>query len=137
MNRPDAPWLKKHGMTRGEKERLLESLRKRLEEDGGIVFAYVHGSLVEKGFFRDVDVAVWIRDLGEAFKYEVDFSARLEIDLGIPIDIRVLNGAPLPFKHHVFTRGKLFFSRDKEERMRIVDETIRQYMDISLLMSFE
>jgi len=135
VNKPvSTAGLKYRNTAEGEKK-LLESLGKRLEEDGNIVFAYVHGSLVEKGFFRDVDVAVWIRNPGDAFKYEVDVSARLEVDLNIPIDLHVLNGAPLPFKHHVLTRGRLLFSRDEGERARIVDETIRQYADLSLLRS--
>lgn len=133
MNKPAGTAGLKYRKTAGAGEKLLESLGKMLEEDGGILFAYVHGSLVEKGFFRDVDVAVWIRNPGDAFKYEVNVSARLEVCLNIPIDLHVLNMAPLPFKHHVLTRGRLLFSRDEAERMRIVDETIRQYADLSLL----
>lgn len=108
-------------------------MRKELEDIDDIVFAYVHGSFIGRNIFRDVDVAVWVRDLGKAWYYEVDLSAKLEVKLGIPIDIHVLNQAPLPFKHHVFTRDKLLFSRDGRTRIEIVDETIRQYIDVRLL----
>lgn len=133
MNKPAGTIGLKHRKTAEAGKKLVESLRKMLEEDDSIVFAYLHGSLVEKEFFRDVDVAVWIRNPRDAFKYEVDVSARLEVSLNTPIDLHVLNGAPLPFKHHVLTRGRLLFSRDEAERARIVDETIRQYADLRLL----
>ena len=34
-----------------------------------------------------------------------------------------------PFKYHVFTHGKLLFSRDDRLRLRLIDETLRQYLD--------
>jgi predicted nucleotidyltransferase len=120
-------------LTGEEKERLLNGLRKELDAVDGIVFAYVHGGFIEMKVFRDVDVAVWIKDPEDAFSYEVDLSAKLEANLKTPIDLHVLNQAPLSFKHHAFTRGKLLFSKDEETRIGMVDETVRQYADIKKL----
>jgi len=120
-------------LTSDEKERFLNSLRKELEGVDGIVFAYVHGGFVEMEAFRDVDVAVWIENPEDAFSYEVDLSAKLEADLKAPIDLHVLNEAPLSFKHHAFTRGKLLFSKDEETRIKLVDETVRQHADVRAL----
>jgi uncharacterized protein YutE (UPF0331/DUF86 family)/predicted nucleotidyltransferase len=115
-----------------EKARLLDFLRKRLERVDDIIFAYVHGGFLERSFFRDVDVAVWLSDVGKAFYYTVNFSAKLEVEAGLPVDLHVLNEAPLPFKHHVFTTGMLLFSKDEELRHRIVDQTIKEYIDLKL-----
>jgi uncharacterized protein YutE (UPF0331/DUF86 family)/predicted nucleotidyltransferase len=115
-----------------EKARLLDFLRKRLEGIDDIIFAYVHGGFLERSFFRDVDVAVWLSDVGKAFYYTVNFSAKLEVEAGLPVDLHVLNEAPLPFKHHVFTTGMLLFSKDEELRHRIVDQTIKEYIDLKL-----
>lgn len=123
-------------MSTMEKEGLLDELKRMLEKVDSIVFAYVYGGFVERGFFRDVDVAVWINSSEEAFGLEIDLSSKLEAKLKVPIDIHVLNEAPLPFKHVVFTRGRFLFSRDEENRMRIVDETVRQYVDLLMLRSF-
>ena len=116
-----------------EKERLLKSLVGRLENMEGVVFAYVYGSFIEMDAFRDVDVAVWIENPGDAFSYEVDLSARLEADLKKPIDIHVLNRSPLPFRQEIFTGGRLLFSKDEERRIRLIDETLRQYADVRML----
>jgi hypothetical protein len=115
-----------------EKARLLDFLRKRLEGIDDIIFAYVHGGFLERSFFRDVDVAVWISDVEKAFYYTVDFSAKLEVEAGFPVDLHVLNEAPLPFKHHVFTTGMLLFSKDEEMRHSIVDQIIKEYIDLKL-----
>lgn len=125
--------FKYHKLAPEEKESVLEGLRKQLEVIDGIVFVYVHGGFVDAEVFRDVDVAVWIKNPEDAFSYEVDLSAKLEATLKTPIDLHVLNQAPLPFKHHAFTRGKLLFSKDEETRIRQVDETLRQYADLRAL----
>ena len=120
-------------LTEEERERLIGELKRALEGTRGIVFAYLHGGFVERRFFRDVDVAVWLEDPSEAARVEVDLSAELEARLGVPVDIRVFNGAPLPFRHHVFAEGVLLFSRDERLRVRLVDETLRAYFDLRLL----
>jgi len=116
-----------------ERHELLEGVRRKLEGVAEILFAYAHGSFIEKDSVRDLDVATWIKDLSQAFHYTVDFSARLEVEIGIPVDVQVLNEAPLPFRHQVFTSGRLLFSRDEALRVRLVDEATRQYLDLERL----
>ena len=113
-----------------ERRRILRLLRERLKRLDCVEFAYVHGGFLEREFFRDVDVAVWVRDPERAFYYTVEVSAKLEAEFGVPVDLHVLNGAPLPFKYHVFTRGELLFSRDEGARLRVADETLRNYIDL-------
>ena len=88
-----------------ERERLLCELRRALESVKGILFAYVHGGFVKRELFRDVDVAVWIGEHEDPFKYEVDLSSKVEVELKVPVDIHVLNEAPVTFKYAVFTGG--------------------------------
>ncbi|PUA34191.1 MAG: hypothetical protein B9J98_00945 [Candidatus Terraquivivens tikiterensis] len=113
-----------------EKARLMRSIGEELGFIDGIVFAYLHGGFLERPFFRDVDIAVWVSDPEKAFEYTVDLSASLETKLGFPVDLHVLNEAPLPFKYHVFARGKLLFSRDEWLRATVVDENMRKYLDL-------
>ena len=78
-------------------------------------------------------MAVWIKNPEDAFNYEVNLSVKLEAGLKAPIDLHVLNQAPLSFKYHAFTRGKLLFSRDEGTRIKLIDETVRQYADVRVL----
>ncbi|MEM3371644.1 MAG: nucleotidyltransferase domain-containing protein [Candidatus Korarchaeum sp.] len=125
--------LRYYRMTDGERERLLSELRESLEGVDGILFAYVHGSFLERELFRDVDIALWIEDPKEAFSYEVELSSKLELRFKIPVDVQVLNGAPLPFIYIVLTKGRLLLSRDERIRVEVVDEVIREYADLLLI----
>ena len=116
-----------------EKIKLLNELRAKLEAVNDVSFAYVYGGFIERDFFRDLDVAVWLKNPSEAFHYAVDFSAKLEIEMKVPVDLQVLNQAPLPFKFHVFTKGKLLFSKDEKLRAELADEIIREYLDLKQL----
>ena len=130
LTRPEFRYLK---LQAEERHELLEGLRRRLEGVGEILFAYVHGSFIERNLVRDLDLAVWIKDPSQAFHYAVDFSAGLEVEMGVPVDIQVLNEAPLPFRYNVFTSGSLLFSKDEALRVRLVDEAVRQYLDLKRL----
>ena len=66
----------------------------------------------------------------KAFYYTVNYSVKAEAELRLPIDIEVLNKASLPFKYHVFTYGKLLFSKDEKLRHSKTNATIRQYLDL-------
>jgi len=118
-----------------ERVALLERLACKLKDDPEIVFAYVYGSFIEREFFRDLDVAVWLKNPSKAFDYTVDLSARLEIELGVPVDVQVLNGAPLPFKFYVFKDGKLLYSKDEVLRVRLLDEVLRESLDLQFVQS--
>ena len=115
-----------------EKERIIGKLRRILMEDEEVVFAYIHGGFTRRELFRDIDVALWLKDENKAFHYMVKVPVKIQLKLGvsIPVDIQVLNNSPLPFRYHVFTQGKLLYSRDEKLRQRIVNETIRQYLDL-------
>jgi len=52
--------------------------------------------LLERRFFRDVDIAVWLEDPREALHYVIYFSAELEAEVKLPADVQVLNEAPSP-----------------------------------------
>ena|GEM_PF-578214 len=90
------PEFRYYELTAEEKIKIIDFLRERLGSINEILFAYVHGGFVERNLFRDVDLAVWIRSEEKAFYYTVDFSAKLEVEVGIPIDIHVLNEAHYP-----------------------------------------
>lgn len=123
-----------HESSAGEKLKLLERVKRRLKDFDGVVFAYIHGGFIKRSFFKDLDIAIWIKDLDKAFYYTVDFSAKLEVEIGVPVDIQVLNKAPLPFKHYIFTQGELLLSKDEGLRLRLANETIRQYIDLKYLI---
>jgi len=94
----------------GIRERLQEMLEGRPE----VCFAYLHGSFVEGVSYHDVDVAVYLqpgRHL-DPFDYGMGLSVEMTLALGFPVDVQVLNDAPLGFQHTV-SRGEALLVRDE------------------------
>lgn len=112
-----------------ERETILGIIRDRLAERREIVFAYVHGSFVEGGPYRDVDLAVFL-EVGRVEpaswrRYELALATELQLTLAQPVDVRVLNDAPLAFRHHA-TGGLPLLVRDAE---RLADFRARTWDD--------
>ncbi len=117
-----------------EKQRLRDLLTARLEEREEILFAYVYGSFVQ-GSFRDIDIAVFLGDgsngLSDPLRYEMMLEQELEDETGVPVDIRVLNVAPLPFAFTVLQTGDVMVSRDDRARCDFVCRIFAEYHDFS------
>jgi predicted nucleotidyltransferase len=103
----------------------LKSIADVLNRHGEIAFAYLHGSSLEAFFSRDIDIAVYLQPeimdrLGHGVCKDFDFSMPLEQEienlLKKPIDVQILNSAPLPFRFRVVSQGKILVDRSPERR---------------------
>lgn len=113
---------------------LISVLRSSLETQSDVMFAYVFGS-VAKGRMHsgsDVDVAVWLEteDIVQTVDRALDLEAELERKLMRPVDVVILNGAPLDLCHNVLRHGRLFLSRDDAARVRFFVEHASRYYDM-------
>ncbi len=130
-----------------DRETIYHALKQHLLSRAEILFAYVHGSLVDGvKSYRDVDVALfldpaWVGAHKEdLLAYVLDRSTELtvalreEIGLRVPVDVQVLNDAPLLFQMHVIRDGRLLFTRDEEALVDFIERTARQHMDMEPLL---
>lgn len=96
-------------------------------------FAYLHGSFVGGTAFHDVDVAVFAAPASvEAFPV-VALAERLSGAVALPVDVRLLNGAPVSFAYHAF-RGRLLCSRDEDLLTGVLEDTALRYLDAEPLL---
>lgn len=118
------------------REALVCRLTAELEkEPAGGAFAYLHGSLLDSDTVHDVDVGLYLRE-SEAERGSViaaDLSVRLTAAAGLPVDVRVLNEAPLPFVYHVL-RGRLLICRDEDLLATMLEDVARRYLDLAPLL---
>jgi hypothetical protein len=107
------------------KKKIEEILRNRDE----VVFAYLHGSFTET-HFRDVDVAVFVdeKKVQDFTEYEIRLSLEIERVVKVPIDVKVLNSAPLSFRYRA-VKGDLLISKDDVLRFRFIEDVVREYLD--------
>lgn len=128
--------------TPGEKEKALvfRKLAGLLSGYDELLFAYIFGSFVHGPGFHDLDIGVYLAGDSydslckkTAFDYELQMGADLEKFLPYPVDVKVLNRAPVPLCYAV-TQGKLLFSRDEPARYAWVEKTWDYYLDMQYFL---
>lgn len=118
------------------KQELKVRLRERLAAQPEVRFAYLHGSFLERETLGDVDVAVSVVPGGPAgagpTAYELALEGLLEQGLGVPVDVRVLEDAPVSFQYAV-TKGETLFVREPEAWAAFRERTWCAYLDFAPL----
>ncbi len=121
MSRPDL-----------SREQTVGRLQRELDARFEIVLALLHGSFPAGGTYRDIDVAVWLDPIRlsreERFRYAVDLSVHLHVHMASPIDVRVLNDAPLAFRYHAL-QGRPLVVRDETFLDELRARTWDDYLD--------
>jgi hypothetical protein len=112
---------------REARERLLVHLQDLLGECPDIACAFVYGSFLDQPTFRDVDIAVWTTPAAPR-RVDVDLAVRASAALGVPVDVRRVNDAPVSFLFHVL-RGRSLVVRDEEWLARLMERTACEYHD--------
>ena len=114
------------------KKEIIKTLSKIISLKEDILFAYLHGSFLEKGNFEDIDIAVYLEDRRatqiDIIEYEITSSLAIEKELKMPLDVKILNDAPLSFRYHV-SCGLLLFSKDESKREEFLCDTWKKYFD--------
>jgi predicted nucleotidyltransferase len=118
-----------------EKKGLEQEARELLRKHGEILFAYLFGSFTGTLSIHDLDIGVYTADADRKTStgYALDLAEELSQGLKLPVDVRVLNFAPLPFCYHV-VRGELLYEKDEAARSLFVESTVQRYLDIEPLL---
>lgn len=116
-------------------ERLSLALA-RVAAASGIVCAYLYGSRARDDHRResDYDIGVFLASppgsAEEGGRLELRLGGDLERAAGVgPVDVRVLDGAPLRVRGAVLTYGRLLFSGDERRRVAIERDTRIAYLE--------
>jgi predicted nucleotidyltransferase len=122
-------------MNREERERIEQCLAAELAGDRSVTFAYLYGSFVESQPFHDIDVGVYLENVqaDRVTATALDLAQRLSDRAQMPVDVRILNFAPVSFLYHVL-RGQLVFCRDDAVLAEVMERTVSRYLDIAPLV---
>jgi uncharacterized protein len=125
-------------------ERLLPLMRDILAKDERIIFAYAYGSLLEEESFRDVDLALYLREspenpfvLTSDLKTELSRRAKKE-GLNLPpdrFDVQIINQAPFTFLRRIFKEGILLVDRNPDLRTDLVESVSFKYRECAGLLA--
>jgi len=120
-------------LTKEEKLKIEETLKNALKKHSEISFAYLHGSFVKNEGFKDIDLAVYIKEIPLALvQYELNLETEIMEQIGkYIVDVRILNSSPLSFRFNVIRDGIVLFVRNDDERVEFQEATIRDYLDFA------
>ncbi len=112
----------------------LGRLAQALEEVPGLIAAVLYGSAAEGIPFRDLDIALVVdRSVHPAERdWDLlnDVADRLAPLVPVPVDVRVVNNAPLALRYHV-VRGRPLLIRAEEAYLDFVERTLDLYFDFA------
>lgn len=115
-----------------ERERVKEVLSRMLEKKEDVLFAYLHGSFAEGGAFRDIDIAVFVEESAipreKALDFEMVLSLEIEEMIKVPVDVKVINYAPLGFQYYS-TAGVLINCKQDDLRVDFLTKMRSLYFD--------
>jgi predicted nucleotidyltransferase len=103
-----------------------------LQDRPEILFAILYGSAAEDLPFRDLDIGLFVDRASVPASAELDYAFALADELeqvaSYPVDVRVINDAPLPFRYNV-SRGTPLVVNDKEVFARFLERTWDEFLD--------
>lgn len=118
-------------VSEAERQQLERRLAELMRNHDEIAFAYLYGSFVDNLPFHDIDLGLYALGIKreESTSYSLALGQDLSKEIRIPLDVRVLNFAPVLFAYHVI-RGRLILDRNEELRVGFFEQTVRKYLDL-------
>jgi predicted nucleotidyltransferase len=92
----------------------------------------VHGSFISHDQFRDIDVAIYLKSNPvELLPAELDLETDLYNLIKYPVDVRILNSAPLSFRYNVIKDGRRLAVINDDARCDFEETTVSNYFDFA------
>jgi predicted nucleotidyltransferase len=116
-----------------EKKQLMNSIAARLGElREDIVAVYVFGSFVTGASFSDIDLGILLTEKPiDPLSIELDLENEIERIASCPVDVRVLNGAPISFSQNVIRKGEVILDADPYLRADFEGLVLKKYFDFA------
>jgi len=116
-----------------EKEKIIQGISEYLHRHySKIVFAFLFGSFASKPSFADIDLAVFTaKDVTRPLDFEIELEIRLRDIAGYPVDVRILNRAPISFCQNVFRHGRIILDKEPNLRADFESRILKQHFDFS------
>lgn len=122
-------FLKKQHIDTATRERIIKVIKEELSKNEGVIFAYLHGSCAEGDSFRDIDVATFVGEHCREIEIESDLSYELSEKTSYPVEVKVVNKAPVAFQMAVLRKGIVLFSRSENVRTDFIEDVSKRYRE--------
>ncbi|MBW1957538.1 MAG: nucleotidyltransferase domain-containing protein [Deltaproteobacteria bacterium] len=122
-----------HTLSRSEKEKVIQIISSHFFQQYDEIFSvYIFGSFISKRHFSDIDIGIITdMDLNKTLDFELKLENRLEKLIKYPVDVRILNQAPISFSQNVFRAGRVIIDKNPNMRADFEGRILKQYFDFS------
>ena len=122
-----------HTLSRSEKEKVIQIISSHFFQQYDEIFAvYIFGSFISERHFSDIDIGIiTAMDLSKPLDFELKLENRLEKLIRYPVDVRILNLAPISFSQNVFRTGRVIIDKNPNMRADFEGRILKQYFDFS------
>lgn len=118
-----------------EKDVLIERISNILKTKEYVLFAYIFGSFASGERFNDIDVGIFIS--GERtrspLRLELEIENELEDSVRMPVDVRIINNAPLSFIYNILKNNIVVVDKDRSFRTEFEGLIYKKYFDFQHL----
>jgi predicted nucleotidyltransferase len=115
-----------------KREGIVQPIVAQLAQHPEILAVVLYGSFLNRERFRDIDLALLVDERRlppESFlDYELDRLEELSRLSKFPLDIRIVNRAPVLFRYAV-TQGRVLFCREERAWVEFCERTWKEYLD--------
>jgi len=97
-----------------------------------LVGAYLLGSFTGAETFSDIDIGVLLSNPvtpAEALRLEMALEESISSEIRIPVDVRILNGAPVPFAYQAIRNSILILDKKPRQRAEFECRIFNRYFD--------
>ena len=125
--------MSKKQISQQQKQSIIKGIASRLKKRKNIIFAYIFGSFAQEEKFSDIDIGVFVSEKisQEPLNYEFDLEEEIQSFTHLPVDVRIINHAPLSFVYHVIKEGILIIDKDAGKRADFEGIIFKKYLDFA------
>jgi len=120
-------------VTAKEKENILSKIKAYISCKEEVLIVIVYGSFIRRDFFRDIDLAVYTGGLvSDSLRFESLLCLELSKVVKVPVDVRVIDDAPVWFKLKVVSEGIVIYKKRAGIYALYLKEVIGDRQDIEI-----
>ena len=111
-----------------EKRALLDSLKSLFEKDDSVKLCYVFGSFTRREHIRDIDIAIYAMPY-LPFNEFLSFGTKIEIQLGIPVDLLQLQDIDPNLRFKILIHGIPVLIKDEKLHNKLISQAFSELQD--------
>lgn len=118
-----------------KRKNLIEKISDFLKAKDYILFAYIFGSFISEDGFSDIDIGIFITNekVKSPLQLELKLEGEIENIIHIPVDVRIINYAPISFTYNILKNGIVIVDKDKSLRTDFEGLIYKKYFDFRYL----